>query len=373
MDNGELNGHTVKIHFPLADDLMAYEVDYIPVGDGETNGDAILLRYGNLVGRRSEQVVIVIDGGFQDSGEKIVHHLSEYYGTNVVDLVVSTHPDKDHASGLCVVLEKCTVVNLLLHKPWEHAADIKNLFKNGRITASGLEEKLEKSLQHASDLEAIAKKKNIPVFEPFQGTNGFNNSMLVLGPSQEYYETLLALFRPTPEPIRSLSELLAPMQKAAEEAVRWLEDKLEIDLLNDENDTTSAENNSSAILLFSIDGRKLLFTGDAGKTALLQAATYASTLGISLTDLNFFDVPHHGSKRNLSSKVLRKIRASTAFISASGESPKHPAKKITNALKKHNTKVFVNRKNTLRHSHQAPDRANWGPATEEPFHSRVED
>lgn len=352
---------------------MAYEVDYIPVGDGETSGDAILLRYGNLLGHRSEQVVVVIDGGFQESGEKVVQHLSEYYGTNIVDLVVSTHPDKDHASGLSVVLEKCTVTNLLLHKPWEHADNIKNLFKDGRITASGLEEKLEKSLQHASDLETIAIKKKIPIFEPFQGLKGFNDTMYVLGPSQDYYEMLLALFRPTPEPIKIISELLAPMKKSAEEAVCWLEDKFDIDLLNDDADTTSAENNSSAILLFSIDGHKLLFTGDAGKTGLLHAADYANAQGVSLTDLNFFDVPHHGSKRNLNSKVLSKIKAGIAFISASGESPKHPAKKITNAFKKYNTSVFVNRKNTLRHSHQAPDRINWGPAMEEPFHSRVEE
>lgn len=47
-------------------------------------------------------------------------------------------------------------------------------------------------------------------------------------------------------------------------------------------------------------------------------------------------------KRNLSSKVLSKIKASTAFISAAKNSPKHPAKKVTNALKKHGTKVLLN-------------------------------
>ena len=114
---------------------MAYEIDYIPVGDGEKSGDAISLRFGNLSGSREEQTIVVIDGGFQESGEKLVQHLKDYYSTSTVDLVISAHPDEDHASGLLVVLEKCKVGALLMHKPWEHAEDIKNLFKDGRITA----------------------------------------------------------------------------------------------------------------------------------------------------------------------------------------------------------------------------------------------
>lgn len=353
---------------------MAYEIDYIPVGEGEKSGDAILLRFGNLVGQRSEQTVVVIDGGFKDSGEKIVQHLTSFYGTNSIDLVISTHPDGDHTSGLSVVLEKCTVSYLLMHKPWEHAQDIKNMFRDGRITASGLKDKLEKSLQHASDLEALATRKGVNIVEPFRGIKGFSDVMHVLGPSQQYYEGLLPLFRSTPSPIEALAALLAPIQRAAESAINWLEDTFEIDLLNDDNDTTSAENNTSVIVLFTIDGHKLLFTGDAGKTGLLNASDYAVNLGITLTDLSFLDVPHHGSKRNLSSKVLGKIKASTAFISAAQGSPKHPAKKVTNALKKHGARVYVNNRGmTIQHGHNAPDRQGWGPASEEVFHNRVED
>ena len=43
---------------------------------------AIALRYGNLYGPREEQTVIVIDGGFADSGEALVKHVRDYYGTD---------------------------------------------------------------------------------------------------------------------------------------------------------------------------------------------------------------------------------------------------------------------------------------------------
>lgn len=349
---------------------MAYEIDYIPVGDGEKGGDAIALRFGNLEGSRDEQSVVVIDGGFKESGEQLVTHIKTYYGTDHINLVVSTHPDADHASGLSVLLENMTVGQLAMHRPWEHAAEIKSFFKNGRITTSGLEEKLEKSLQNASDLEAIANKKHVQIVEPFQGITGFNGALRILGPSQEYYEALLANFRSTPEPIRSLG-IFGPVQKAAEEVARRVRDYWHIDILDDDDDTTSAENNTSTIILFNIDGHRLLFTGDAGKTALLNAIKYAADNDISLAEMQFLDVPHHGSKRNLNSKILKSMNATTAFVSAPGND-KHPAKKVTNALKKHGAKVYVNRSNTLRHHYNAPLR-NWNAATEEPFYDIVEE
>ncbi len=351
---------------------MSYEIDYIPVGDGEKGGDAIAIRFGNFAGPRSEQTVIVIDGGFQDSGEELVNHIKTYYKTDYVDVAISTHPDADHASGLSVVIEKLRVGVLLMHKPWEHAADIKGMFKDGRITKSGLEDKLEKSLQNASDLEALATKKGVRVLEPFQGMTGFNGALHVLGPSQEYYEGLLPYFRSTPEPAVSAG-IFAPIKKAVEEVANWVRDLWDIDLLDDDEDTTSAENNTSAIIMFNIDGHKLLFTGDAGKTALHLAADYAESQGIYLTDLEILDVPHHGSKRNLSSAILKRIKAKKASISAPKESLKHPSKRVINALKKHGSNVYVVKGVKLCHPYQAPVRAGWISATEEPFHEYVEE
>lgn len=351
---------------------MAYEIDYIPVGNGERGGDAIALRFGNLSGPRSEQCVVVIDGGFQESGEKLVQHIKNFYHTDFVNFAISTHPDADHASGLYVVLEQLRVGTLLMHKPWDHAANIKSFFKSKTLTVSGLEEKLEKSLQNASDLEDMAIKKGVSVFEPFQGGTGFNGAFHILGPSLEYYENLLPHFRETPAP-KEEDSLLAPLFKAAKEAIRYIGDRLDIDLLNDDEDTTSAENNTSTIILFTIDGKKLLFTGDAGKTALHLAADYASQIGIALTDLAHLDVPHHGSKRNLSSNVLKKIRGEKASISAPPDSPKHPSKKVINALKKFGMRVFVAKDITICHSHEAPARAGWKPVPEEPFYNVVEE
>jgi hypothetical protein len=54
---------------------MGYEIDFLPVGEGEKSGDAIALRFGNLFGNRNEKTVVVIDGGFKETGEKLVKHI----------------------------------------------------------------------------------------------------------------------------------------------------------------------------------------------------------------------------------------------------------------------------------------------------------
>jgi glyoxylase-like metal-dependent hydrolase (beta-lactamase superfamily II) len=177
---------------------MGYEIDFLPVGEGEKSGDAIALRFGNLTGSRGEQSVVVIDGGFKDSGQQLVEHVRKYYGTDQVDLALLTHPDADHASGLLVVLEELSVKQLAMHRPWEHASDIKGLFKDGRITASGLEEKLERALQQASDLEGLAKRKGIPIVEPFKGSKGFNDAATCELPVDSRAEEGDRTFGPTP-------------------------------------------------------------------------------------------------------------------------------------------------------------------------------
>lgn len=147
---------------------LGYELDFLAVGE-ERSGDAITLRVGNIPGSRNEQLVIVIDGGFTDNGQHVVDHINTYYGTNSVDLVVSTHPDCDHAAGLETVLTKCEVGSLWMHRPWNHTEDIAKMFKDGRVTDYSVREALRKSLEEARTLERLAQSKGIPIVEPFTG------------------------------------------------------------------------------------------------------------------------------------------------------------------------------------------------------------
>jgi len=78
---------------------MGYEVDFLPVGE-DKSGDAITLRFGNLHADPPQQFVMVIDGGYAETGETVVEYVRTHYKTNRIDLVVSTHPDQDHVGGV---------------------------------------------------------------------------------------------------------------------------------------------------------------------------------------------------------------------------------------------------------------------------------
>lgn len=351
---------------------MAFEVDMLAVGDESRSGDAIALRFGNLSGSRSEQTVVIIDGGTLDTGGKLVDHIAKYYGTSKVEYVIATHSDSDHVNGLKVVLEKMSVGTLLMHKPWEHAADIKRDFRDRRFTVTGLSSKIERALADASDLEDIAVKKGVSIVEPFAGIGTNDGKILVLGPSLDYYQSLICDFRKTPVAKVASGGMMTRAATAVREAVSWIKETLQIETLDDSGET-SAENNSSAIVLFTLDGEKLLFTGDAGIPALTNAADFALSVGISLGDLRFLDVPHHGSRRNVGPTILNRIKAKTAFVSACPKSDKHPSKKVVNALIRRGSTVYHTCGTNLHHQKEAPTRADYGPVAPLAFSEYVEE
>lgn len=178
---------------------MAFEIDFLPVGAGKKSGDAIALRYGNLAGPRSSQTVVVIDGGTKESGRQIVDLVQTAYGTDTVDFVISTHPDTDHASGLTEVVSLMKVGALLMHLPWQHAEDVRHLLERS-YTIEGLRSSLVRALGNVNELQTMAKKKGVPIHEPFSDETEFTDpSLHILGPSKLYYQQLLCDFRETPD------------------------------------------------------------------------------------------------------------------------------------------------------------------------------
>jgi beta-lactamase superfamily II metal-dependent hydrolase len=359
---------------------MGYEIDFLPVGNGSSGGDAIALRYGNLYGAPTEQTVIVIDGGYASSGEALVKHIGTYYDTDKIDIVISTHPDDDHINGLEVVLREMQVGELWMHLPWKHSASLAQA-KSSRFKTSVIKEKLTASLQSATDLEEIAKSRGVPIVEPFAGTQTADGVIQVFGPTLTYYEELLAeIMTPGSAATKSASmeTLLRKLLAGGTVSESLTEETLS------EDSETSTSNNTSAICLLSWDGRKSLFTGDAGIPALNQALDRVEeTEGFASGDLQFVQVPHHGSQRNVSPSLLNRLlgpkgearRIGTAFASVPPENPegKHPSKKVTNAFLRRGYPVHLTQGNTKRHHHDAPNRPGYSTSTPEPLHEHFED
>jgi len=348
---------------------MNYEIEFLPVGNGEKSGDAIVVRYGE----EDDYKIMVVDGGSKESGQALVDHIQKYYKTSYVDYVVNTHPDQDHASGLSVVLEELKVGELWIYRPWLNTEFMTDFFKDGRITEKSLKERFQKAFKYSFELEKIAKEKSIKINEPYQGSQ--IGDFTVLSPSIEWYLDLLLESKKTPELQRGFEDN-SLLDSLTEEVLKIIEETLDIETLK-EDAQTSADNESSVILYANFNGSGILLTGDSGIRALNKAYEYHPQLA---DNLKFVQVPHHGSRRNVSPSILNKILGEKgqsnnkiAFVSASKESTKHPRPIVVNAFIRRGCKVCSTEGNTIMHYHGMPNREGWSTVTPLEFKENVED
>lgn len=359
---------------------MPYEIDFLPVGDG-CSGDALAIRYATDHGYE----VMVVDGGTQASGEALVDHIRTFYQTTTIHHVVNTHPDNDHACGLRVLFESFNVQKLWLHLPWIHAERTKHMFQNA-WEADRLKAAIKRDYPVIDELFELAKKNKTDVGLPFQGDH--IGPFVVAAPSIQRYELLLPQFRGTPaanEPLlKSLGEWLTGLGKRAAQVIRKIiRESRELETLR-EGGVTSAENESSVVLYgdFPGDPKSVLLTADAGLMALDEAITYLYSSGIDMTRLGMVQMPHHGSRNNISPSILNRLlgtslpegqtRPVISIVSASLTDEDHPRQIVVNAFERRGVKVYPTHGQIKRYHFGMPER-NWGVAQPMPFSPTVEE
>lgn len=310
-----------------------YHIRFFRVGSGSKGGDAIVIE---LFDDNDAPRIAIIDGGYKENGEAIVDYLVDKYGSNgkyvYVDLVINTHPDLDHISGLKPILEsdKLIIENLIFNRPWRDAGLKKESFNDGRITKDSLANRIRDSFSIADDLEAIAKEKNIKISSCKQGDNGWHNTLIVLGPSDSLYKKQLLISDKTPESF--LSNYTKPYQPSQLEEEDYDAKNGKIEWIDEEQ--TSEINQTSVVLALVLGDFKFLFTGDAGKEALNDALDYWESKGYNASDFSVVQLPHHGSRKNIDSTILQRLNASEYIISCPPDGMKegHPSRRLINKI-----------------------------------------
>lgn len=358
---------------------MDYEVEFHPVGDASKAGDAISIRYGI----NGDYRVIVIDGGTDDSGTALVDHIAAVYGRHtVIEHVISTHPDTDHACGLRKILAAYRVENLWLHGVWHHAAELLPYFEDKRWTEDGLTSAIRKQYSVIEELIDLAAAQNTPVYEPFQGAK--IGPFTVLSPSRWSYLRLVPQFRKTPAfDSAALSDenmLIGTkaatgglLGKIADQLRAWAEEAWNIETLR-EGSVTAAENESSTVLYGDFGVDKILLTADAGVNGLWWSCEFADQNGLSLEALKLVQVPHHGSRSNVTPSILNRILGPVlpfgsvskrlAIVSAPKDDTRHPRKIVLNAFHRRGAPVYATQGKYVRsHSGAMPDRPTEVPLT----------
>ncbi len=358
-----------------------FEIDFLDV-EAAKSGDAITIRYC----KNGVQSIHVVDGGFkgpeggEGTGDKVIQHIEKYYETNKINRVVVTHPDGDHAGGLRKVLENCEVDELWMLKPWDYTDELIERFARLR-SEKRLADRLKECYPNIAALEEIANRRGIPIKTPFQGAK--IGEFTVLAPTKDRYLDLIEQSEKTPE-VKYAQVSLARFCEAFEfvkkfVSATWGDENLP-------NKPTSAENNMSIVQYAELNAQKIMLTGDAGREALEEAKNYlVDNLYVSLPGINYFQVPHHGSRRNISSELLDEICGEklpvdqkgvhkfTAVISSAKEDKDHPRKAVLRALMHRGAKVITTEGKTICCSRSAPEREGWVPTTPEVYPEDQED
>lgn len=272
------------------------ELDFLDV-ESDKSGDAITVRYS--IGGVSS--VHVVDGGYLDTGDRVIENLKKWYGGTDVAHVVLTHPDQDHANGLRKVLETCKVGRLWMHRPWLYAQELLPRFPTYK-SVDALRSKLKQLYPGPATLEEIALEKGIDIREPFQGAE--IGAFRVAAPSRARYLDLVVESERTPQhreksAADAVLEAFKMVFEAASELVKrtWGEEYFP-------PEGTSNENEMSVVQFGFINNRRILLTGDVGRNGLNEAADYVAGLGYQLPGAWCFQVPHHGGRHNVNTEVL---------------------------------------------------------------------
>lgn len=351
---------------------MGLEIDILSVGNGSKGGDAIAFRYGDLLSNPPQQNLIIVDGGYSTNGDKLYEIVTERYKTNKIYIVLLTHPDGDHVQGLKRLFEyeDIEVDYLIMHCPWNNPDLIKIEYEDGRITNNSIQERFKKTFSYVYELSILAKKKGTTIIEPCVGSYNLADgaTLKILAPNSKWYLKKILESDKTPAcGVSESSEITFNIEDVFEdckigENVEWKYD----------DPHTTAINETCIVSLFEYGGNKMLFTGDIGREGLRLAVEEAKKLKISLTDLNIFVSPHHGSRKNMTPELMDEIKADfTIFSSPPYGDPHHPSRRLINKYIEKGHTLFSTKKGEIHWGVECPKR-NWGKAEKLSFLSEIE-
>lgn len=326
------------------------------------DGDAIIVS----ISKSMVSLVILIDGGHVGDTDTILAELEPVLGKfakKAPDLIICTHYDNDHIGGLYKIIEYygASISEVWMHQTscvfhpnqeedeqdWHQSfysilPSANDQYLTGGEGIRNSEEDdpyfqlVLRTLQQEQDLVALIKSLNIPLKQPIAASCEYLDwpELEVIGPTREYYRKLfpdhfdgVAFVQDEAEALRSEDLMMA--------------ENIDISpcqaLDNLPKAKVTAPNLNSAILLIKLNGRKFLFTGDAGVESFYAIPDYQ----LLLADLYWLKVPHHGSKNNISADLIDLMKPTYSFISGN----KHISKAVVGCLAKKGSIVSTTRDN----------------------------
>ena len=228
---------------------------------------------------------MVVDGG--PSGERLLSCLGDHlpFWDRKIEMVVNTHPQKDHLGGLDELVERYEVDRLVIN----------GVFGGGK---------------DAEKLRELIGKKGIEVVLPKVGDTFRMGSL--------QFDILW--------PVERIGDKLAWIDAIREDLVGEM-------VLGKNTDI----NEVSVVGILSYGEFEVLLTGDIGKNEEKKLLD-----GGDLMDIDVLKVAHHGSKYSNSREFIEMVDPEIAVIQVGKNHFGHPTQEVLNILEGLGIKVFRN-------------------------------
>lgn len=297
-----------------------YTINFLSIGDA----DAIVIGYQK--DEDSPLKVALIDAGNIGDSKIIKDFIWNKYKTHRIDLAVCTHPDRDHKGGFFELMED---PEMEFYEFW--CADPYMVLEDEDYDEDMSTEERQticrKVYNHPMDdsknLIDIAEKKCSCCYHVEEGDESEIIPIQVMGPSPSYFRSAAINM------LNEFTELPVETDMGEYEDAAEVPDEENCSRINDSKDESNT-NKCSLILLFKLNSSsKYLLCGDAAASSLQELVDNYGTdvKGCRLK------VPHHGSIKNLTTRIIDKLSPIASIISCAGNSH-HPNGSIVEYLRK---------------------------------------
>lgn len=349
--------------------VTKYEIDMLDV----KAADAFLIHFFD--DDNGYEYIVLIDGGNYSDGEKIAKFIRDNYTQSYIDLAICTHCDDDHFGGIQYLLEQQLYDgkdNMNIKEVWVN--DPADHIELGQVKWIRKEESKNVKARSVYDfngdnmldiIDKLVYDGAISWYEPFSDANSYasmpyidskwNGIIQVLGPTVEFYESLVPDFR------NDLTKIDYTTSEDEKDNTEYVDGKVRCRALDATKDDPSPHNQSSVIIRFTpSNGKQYLFMGDAGKKAVNNMP---QIIVDSLVNTYWLKVPHHGSSYNLDTDLINQINPKVAFIST--EKYGHYLNiNVVQSLKRIGARVYSTNKNgAMCHHHNTPTHEGYSIAT----------